>query len=385
MEAQQHYIQDAAEAYAVSVMQRTAEDNGLAQSETASVLEQAYRDYLLQRDLSEENVRAGKYGGYFRAVDFQVPKFVLRLADKYPNSTLDFVDVERESRNKNLKSDFHVFGPRPTPIPVSLKNYLKGVGRPQVCSGTFLSFVVNMLFPEADGVGQWISPATGERFSNRMSHIGRRDRALVDNGWGKLLSSFHELDELTSSMREQFLADEFEFLDEEVFDAARKRVGNEGIRIVRDILEHAPNSVVRTRVLKMAGLDGLEEHLLFDSSLSTDSITSKKFDSLLSDVQNADLSFAQVGQQLKFDFCANGESVLSVDVPFTINKNGAWISGDYQGARWHAKEKCYLAVGQRRPKKSREIATSINTYVNLEKSGIFDSDAFDSEISPHLV
>jgi hypothetical protein len=65
-------------------------------------------------------------------------------------------------------------------------------------------------------------------------------------------------------------------------------------------------------------------------------------------------------------------TLLQVDVPFTINKNGAWISGDYYtGTRWHAKEGRQLAWGQRRPKKSRELATSINTYVNFGATGIF--------------
>ena len=60
-----------------------------------------------------------------------------------------------------------------------------------------------------------------------------------------------------------------------------------------------------------------------------------------------------------------------VDVPFTINKNGAWISEEYQGERFHAKEQKMLATGQRRPKKSKELATSTNTYVDFAAAGIF--------------
>lgn len=378
MEANQHYVQDAAEAYAVYVMQRTSEDDGLAATRTASTLERAYQDYLRERRLSDREVRSGKFGGYLTAVDYQVPKFVRRLAAKFPDSSLDFEDVEKDSRNRNLKADFHIHGPSASPIPVSLKNYLNSVGRPQVCSGTFLSFAVNMLFPEADGVGKWINPATNERFTNRSP--SKRDKALIDNGWSKLLTSFRELDELTRTMREQFLSDEFEYLNEEVFDEARKRVGNEGIRIAREILEHAPNEVVRARVLKMAGLDGVEQHFLFDSKLSVDSITSQRFSKLLGDVQRADLSFNQAGQSLRFDFRTDGIGVLTIDVPFTINKNGAWISNGYDGVRWHEKEQRYLATGQRRPKKSREIATSINTYVNLERTGIFSPEALDAGI-----
>ena len=43
------------------------------------------------------------------------------------------------------------------------------------------------------------------------------------------------------------------------------------------------------------------------------------------------------------------------------------------GGKRHRKEGLVLDYGQRRPKKSREIATSINTYVEFEKAaGIFD-------------
>jgi hypothetical protein len=78
------------------------------------------------------------------------------------------------------------------------------------------------------------------------------------------------------------------------------------------------------------------------------------------------------GQGIGFDLINEDRVLLQVDVPFTINKNGAWISGDpYVGARWHEKEQASLAYGQRRPRKSRELATSINTYVNFGATGIF--------------
>ena len=82
------------------------------------------------------------------------------------------------------------------------------------------------------------------------------------------------------------------------------------------------------------------------------------------------------GKGIGFDFVLEGETLVQVDVPFTINKNGAWISGTpYDGVRFHAKEGIDLAYGQRRPKKSKELATSINTYVNFGAAGIFETDA----------
>ena len=78
------------------------------------------------------------------------------------------------------------------------------------------------------------------------------------------------------------------------------------------------------------------------------------------------------GQGLGIEFVHENVVVLKAQVPFTINKNGAWISGTpYAGVRLHHKEGVELAFGQRRPKKSRELATSVNTYLDLQPTGIF--------------
>ena len=68
----------------------------------------------------------------------------------------------------------------------------------------------------------------------------------------------------------------------------------------------------------------------------------------------------------------DGEDIVSIEVPFTLQKNGAWyLCGDaYEGTVYHKKEQVDLAYGQRRPKKSKEINTSTNTYLNLKKAGV---------------
>ena len=61
--------------------------------------------------------------------------------------------------------------------------------------------------------------------------------------------------------------------------------------------------------------------------------------------------------------------ILSIEVPFTLQANGAWYRDS--SIECHPKEKISLVYGQRRPKKSKEIATSINTYLNLKKAGVY--------------
>ena len=124
----------------------------------------------------------------------------------------------------------------------------------------------------------------------------------------------------------------------------------------------------------MIGMDGEEEMLLMDPNQFTDSITNPIFRALRVALQDpaTQLVVGRRGQGVGFNFVIGDLPLLQVDVPFTINKNGAWISGDYYvGTKWHAKEQRNLAYGQRRPKKSRELATSINTYVNFGATGIF--------------
>ena len=72
----------------------------------------------------------------------------------------------------------------------------------------------------------------------------------------------------------------------------------------------------------------------------------------------------------KFTFAANGKRVLPVSVPFTINTNGAWVSLKAP-AEGVMKDGRIMLPGARR-RKAAELATSINTYVDLAKTGIFD-------------
>ena len=83
------------------------------------------------------------------------------------------------------------------------------------------------------------------------------------------------------------------------------------------------------------------------------------------------MNAAKHGQSLRFQFSDDLGDILTIDVPFTLQKNGAWFlpkSGAYEGYKYHKKEKTNLLWGQRRPKKSKEIATSINTYMLLGKA-----------------
>ena len=59
--------------------------------------------------------------------------------------------------------------------------------------------------------------------------------------------------------------------------------------------------------------------------------------------------------------------ILHVDIPFTLQKNGAWYlpKEEYEGTQYHSGEKKELVYGERRPKKSKEINTSTNMWFKI--------------------
>ena len=78
------------------------------------------------------------------------------------------------------------------------------------------------------------------------------------------------------------------------------------------------------------------------------------------------------GKGLLFTLCYSVGVIVNIEVPFTLQKNGAWYlhKAKYSGTQYHSKEGVDLVYGQRRPRKSKEISTSINTYLNLKKAGV---------------
>jgi hypothetical protein len=82
------------------------------------------------------------------------------------------------------------------------------------------------------------------------------------------------------------------------------------------------------------------------------------------------------GQGIEFVFRDDDGDIIEINMPFTLNKNGAWWSRcpQFDGKRpYPGKGKdagTLLEYGEWRPQKSQEMATSTNTYVQLKKAGV---------------
>jgi hypothetical protein len=366
-----HNLQDDFEIYTVYLMQKIAEDaKKHITVKSASVLKD-FESALAAHGLNHAHTMSGDGLVYRNNLIAGVNDFMDRLFAKMPDNKFDFTHVAKELRNQNKKGDIVITVDDGSEISLSLKNYKTPIGTIQVSSGTFQSFIVNFLF-EAAGVGTWINPVDNTTFNNRNAE--KRNAVLVENGYASVVTMIDKMDTLSKNMRTRFIdSEEFRFYSEQEFDKARKDVGLAGLKIAKEFVDLLPAEIVKARLLKMTGFDGNEDILILGKGTVADSITDEAFQELSTKVRNANIVVTIEGQSLVFAFQdAEGIDVLRVNVPFTINKNGAWyMDGEqYEGTRFHKKEGVELAWGERRPKKSREMATSINTYVDFGKTDV---------------
>jgi len=389
MERKQHLIQDTAEHYAVAVMQEEAHRLGITGDKNGAALRrQDFVDYLRSVGLTRADFESGLYAKYKANVDQQVPAFVDRLSqhERFRGKTLDFHNDEAQFRIDGVKADFVItVNQGEELIPVSLKNYIGGGGitRPQVSSGTFLSFACGFVFDRV-GVGTYADPRkVGAVFQGRDA-VARNSVLLWEEendpdlkNRAALIEPLAVLERLQSEMRGELLADDCKMYDAARVRAVVNRIAQPGIEAVLKIFDLIGHDEVRLAILARMGMDGKEDSLFFDSERYVDSITNRDYHMLLERLNDEKTEFtvAQHKQNIRFSFRRGSELVLKTDVPFTINTNGAWHrpKDRYSGTQRIIDKgvPVDLRWGERRPRKSMEIATSTNTYIDLAKVGIF--------------
>jgi hypothetical protein len=375
MDRERHITQDAAEHYAVYLMAKTAENLGVSARFQSKSLWESFIVYLKERGWRFEEDFATKYPDYKINVDYQIPSFVERLIRSFPESNLEFSIDEAAFRNMGMKADFTVhIENHDNPFYVSLKNYTGagGVSRPQVSSGTFLSFAAGFVF-ERQGVGTYVNPqAPDNTFSASIKE--KRDSALIHLGKVNLIPHFDVLEDLQQFVRNELLG--LRFYDQREIRKVIEHIVPKGQEAILEIFSLIGEPTVRMKLLERVGLDGVEDILFFDKELSVDSITNRKFHDLCKALNSPETNFAMraSGQSLSFNFHRGEDELIQVDVPLTINTNGAWHRPKerYEGKRVKIDKghKVLLAWGEIRPHKSKEIATSTNSYLNLKATGV---------------
>lgn len=396
MDNDQHYAQDSSELYAVYKMQEAAEGIGRSAGTHSPERWSEFVTYLSDCGLTVNEFENGRFRSYKDNVDRQVPAWVERLSLHFEDSTFFFENVEKEMRDRGMKADvlLHVRGLARESIAVSIKNYIGGGGitRPQVSSGTFLSFATGFVFDRV-GVGQYVDPRPnadspvfrGSTPSIRNAVLDYMDEhpedfVGIEGSWRLVKPMLAQLDRLQAEMRAELLGPDCEMYDQARVRAVVERIAKPGMDAVLVIFAVLGVDVVRHKFLDRIGMDadGKEEALFFEADRYVDSITNPAYHLLREQLNDPGTAFIfdRHKQNIRFEFKeSGGQSLLKVDVPFTINTNGAW----FRPRERFSGEQTYidkghpvsLRWGQRRPYKSKEIATSTNTYLDLRKTGIF--------------
>lgn len=379
MEDKLHYTQDALESYCVYKLTSLAEKNNLALKNDSDKKLSDYESYCQERNINPSVDSTGKV--YFNMFEEHLPNFFEDLKNRYPNSKFDFMDVEKDFRNENKKGDFLMIvdGENYLEISFSLKAYKGGFSRIQVCSGTFNSFITNFLFKPA-GVGMF-ETLDGVKFKG--SNVSVRDKEIEKLGYNEIVPKVQELDDILKEVKDYFVrGDEAKnYFNKgvsgknvgEEWSEGHYTYGNRGIKISLDILKNSfTEKQIKDRLVKMIGFDGDEELLLLDKKQYTSSVTNTRMMNLIRNIRSNDttVSFDKVGKSIRFSFNNNNETILEVDVPFCLDKNGAWWLPKDKKSVFKKKDNCVVHYGQRRPKKSKELSLSTNTYVNLKSAGI---------------
>ena len=370
-----HFIQDACEKLTVALIQKILESEKASISNNWKDKYSDFTDYLEERGINEAELESDPY---YMACHEQIPSFVENFLKMNIGQKFDAVDKEVEARINNKKADFAIIKSDGKHINFSLKNYKGGIRRPQVCSGTFNSFFCNFVFTQ-DGVGMYKYIHKGTEIRFKGSSVSKRDEALRISGYENCIETMHKLDDIQLEMRKKVLeGSEFRIFDEEKWKTLCAYIGNSGADLMIQLFDLIDKDLITRRILKSTGLIGDEELLAISPNEFLDSYTNKTLHSLRSSLVNPKtvLNYEKSGQSINFRYNLAGQELLKVSVPFTINSNGAWFRDPpaYTGKK-RIKDKGHfvdLEFGQLRPYKSREIATSINTYLELAPTGIFD-------------
>ena len=365
-----HFIQDAAEAYIVYLLQAHAVENKVAITDDVAEKHNTFIQYCEDRDILDEFNKSI----YKENIDVVIDKFILDLLAKYPNRKFDFVDVEREFRDKKLKGDFIIQFEDGSLISFSLKNYKKGFDRIQLCSGTWHSFLNNFLF-ESAGVGTFFNPFTQEVFQGCNREY--RDSLIEKLGYDALKEVYTFFDSINDTIKKFYTYGEQARYWKNVSAQWKGYCAAYGLKAAEKIisaLDSIPKDMIKNRIIKMAGLNYDEEILLVGNGKYLCSLFNQKYAQILKRVNSTEsvVEYITNGKGLLFTLCDSVGVIVNIEVPFTLQKNGAWHlpKTKYVGTQYHNKEGVALIHGERRPKKSKEISTSINTFLNLKKSGV---------------
>jgi hypothetical protein len=363
----EHYIQDAAELYMVLKLMKYLIYLNKSITKSFSSIENEFTKYCSERDIITKFSKSE----YKINIDNHHEEFCIKLIEKYPTKKMDIKYVEVEYRNKSLKGDFIIEFDDSTNISVSLKNYKKGFSSIQLCSGTWNSLINNFVLKMAPGPGMYYDNV-GKIFKG--SNKSLRD-SLYEELHPELIPYLHKLDDINNEIKTFYIQDENANLWDDIkvrWKDDCKKYGQEAAGIIKNCLDTLDKNIIKKRILEMTDLYNKEELLLLGGGKMMCSIFNDKYKDIVTSVNKEDttLNILVKGQTMIFEICdSRNNKIINVSVPFTFNKNGAWYlpNEKYEGTKeiLDKKHLVNLKWGERRPHKSKELATSTNTWFKI--------------------
>ena len=365
-----HYIQDAAEIYLASELQKHAENHDVAISHCSATQEEEWISYCTERGVLSKFL-ASKYK---TNVDKTVHQLLPEFINQFPNRKFYFTCVDAEYRNKNLKGDLLITFDNCEQLSVSVKNYKNGFDSIQVCSGTFNSTLNNFLFDNTNCSPGIYKDAQGKKFKGSKREV--RDN-LVEEIAPQLIQYYHQLDAINDAVRNFYInSDQARYWDDvkTQWESDCKSIGKQVAQTISEAVNQIDNKLVLKRLLKATGIVSDEHLLCIGKGNYLFSITNKDYAKLQERLGNAtNVNTYARGQSVFYEICDPKGVILTINQPCTLQKNGAWhaLNEDrFEGLREKKDKgkKVLLAWGERRPAKSKELATSTNTYLRLREA-----------------
>jgi len=368
----EHYIQDAAEIRLTALMQEEAERLGVASKNISSEIHEDF-----DRACAAGKIQVKFFKSKYSAnIDATYQQIVRDIIEQNPGRKFHFECVESKYRNLGRKGDIVIIfaDGEKKKLSIAVKNYQNGFDTIQVCSGTFNSTLNNFLFDDTDCPPGTYITSNGEKFvgSNRV----KRDR-FVKESHPELLPYYIQLDSINDDIRNFYIKSEEAEYYENVEDKWKKDcsvVGNKVASLMVEALSHLPNEMILKRLQKATGLVSDEHLLCLGKGKYLFSVTNEKYQKLCDRVKEAThVEIVSKGQSVFYHICDDEGTIISINQPCTLQKNGAWFATNeekFDGLREKNDKgkKFMLKWGQRRPRKSKELATSTNMYLKLKDS-----------------
>jgi hypothetical protein len=336
---------------------------------------QTYWEELQSDDRHNEWLNSPRYEYMRRQMEIWITflrKYRILLGQKSIVVT-EVIDYDKDGRSLGKKEDLILILSNGLQEMWSLKTLKKGTTI-QTYSSTYFSFILGFVFDKKNM--QKFIHGTKEFTSRSIKII---EKSLMEKGYDvdfiksvmKLRGLPNELQKLVKE-NPNFLTMQYEGftnynqqtgeLHNNAWKEICKKYGNENKTVLYDLL----TKIYEVEGKKMVSRAMVSQGLLGEHNtvvITTEKIIFLKHQNI--DVCDVKLDFEIHNQGLRFHFSDNCGMSITTTVPLTINRNGAWNLDPNRDNHYFDIDKKKIPFGYERPVKSRQIATSTNTYINI--------------------